>query len=268
MMGSPNMVCPFLFKMQIYIFFILLLTTVTFSRQSETFRIWGETENGVLSTPTFMGVHQDATTNLDKDLETEIFPAVPPGDFGVICWLDFFDENQQAQVYSYRDFIPYLDDQFYYEHNFSVILDYPRKHTIHWDDLRGIADSAFLSFGDDFIKVDMLKQNSYFVDNENVSNWKYVVKVWYHPVLTNTSKEVGQVDQIKLIPNPASDYIRLEKISEVTKVEIFDINGQLLRKVAENFDNIDISNLVSGNYRAIIRKKDGKIITRSFFVIN
>jgi len=52
-----------------------------------------------------------------------------------------------------------------------------------------------------------------------------------------------------LYPNPASNYVNIKgSIIDLKQIDIFNINGQLVKTVTSNLDQIDISNLESAVY--------------------
>lgn len=67
-----------------------------------------------------------------------------------------------------------------------------------------------------------------------------------------------------LFPNPASDMIYIEnyRIGEPFTVEIYNLNGALLKKVDEKevFSMIDVSDLASGNYTVVVSRDKHKQI--------
>lgn len=250
------------------ILFLIFISNILFGQNQESVRIWGKTEEDQLSTPVRIGVRDDATTDLDTAFEKEIPPFPPVGDYGIFTRVNFFDSNQEAQVYSYIDLIPNRDGQFYYEHNLDVFLDFGRKHTLYWDDFSGLADSAFLSYADDFIKIDMLENNSYFNENENLTQWFWKVKVWYNPSLTNTDiNNNSRNDKEYIYPNPAYNKLFLDKFVNVVKFEIFDLNGQLIDEINSNSKSVNIEYLNAGIYFLKVTKNNGNSSYLRFFVI-
>ena len=63
---------------------------------------------------------------------------------------------------------------------------------------------------------------------------------------------------MKLYPNPSKDWVKIDGISEVSDVQIFDITGKLvLLQEYQVDDRIDISNLTVGMYILNIRNSEG-----------
>ena len=71
---------------------------------------------------------------------------------------------------------------------------------------------------------------------------------------------------IKVYPNPASDFIHIERIENATIEQfiLYDMLGKEVLRSALNqtTETIDISNLARGNYSFVIGKDQGKIILR------
>ena len=58
---------------------------------------------------------------------------------------------------------------------------------------------------------------------------------------------INMSNQIKISPNPVSDFLAIETdISDIEKIQIFDVNGQLVKTTSKL--NIDISDLKKGSY--------------------
>ncbi|MDC1067784.1 T9SS type A sorting domain-containing protein [Candidatus Kapabacteria bacterium] len=247
------------------IYILLFISSVLYSQKSNTVSIWGETDTGIISTPVVLGLNSEATTGLDKGLEVEIFPAKPPGDYGVLCWLNYFDETQNAQVWSYTDLIPYIDTKFYYEHKLDVNLDYGRPYTLKWDNMKDLADSAYLSLGGDFIKIDMLENQSYYSSNENVSTWNFVVKIWYNTELINQINISEQNGNI-LYPTLAKDVININNYNQFKRIDLISIDGKTVIST-KPIQTISIANLKSGIYFVNLFKEDGNVIAEQILVI-
>lgn len=72
-------------------------------------------------------------------------------------------------------------------------------------------------------------------------------------------------DDIVLYPNPTSEYLNLSTELEIKSVQVFSVNGALM-KVENNFEKgygIDVSNLASGFYFISVETPDG-VINKKF----
>ena len=60
-----------------------------------------------------------------------------------------------------------------------------------------------------------------------------------------------------IYPNPAKDILRVEG-KGILKVEVFNIMGQSVLRIGENFEAIDISRLQNGIYFVRLKTNDGE----------
>jgi hypothetical protein len=70
--------------------------------------------------------------------------------------------------------------------------------------------------------------------------------------------EQDQIYAISLYPNPVSDYLKINNIIEATDINIYNVTGQLVKKVsaATGSVDIDVNNLSNGIY--IVKMQSGK----------
>ena len=71
-----------------------------------------------------------------------------------------------------------------------------------------------------------------------------------------------------LFPNPVEDRLSLQLSGNVSckNVEIYGIDGRLLKSQNDNFENIDVSDLPTGLYIAKINLNDGTVFTEKVVV--
>ncbi|MCL9769953.1 GEVED domain-containing protein [Flavobacterium sp. HXWNR69] len=62
--------------------------------------------------------------------------------------------------------------------------------------------------------------------------------------------------KIKVYPNPTSDYINIESLSEIKKVTVYNMMGQMVLNTISN--KVDISNLSSGTFILEVTSIDGQ----------
>ncbi len=67
----------------------------------------------------------------------------------------------------------------------------------------------------------------------------------------------------EIFPNPAQDYIRLSQNENYSLVQIFDINGKLVKIVDSGFDKIDVSDFEQGLYIVVVNANDS-VLTGKF----
>ena len=76
----------------------------------------------------------------------------------------------------------------------------------------------------------------------------------------------------KLYPNPAKDFLTVEGISEVERIQIVDINGRVIRTIDIEKDEIgrtlNVSDLMNGIY--ILKKinRNGQLEAAKFQVMH
>ena len=82
----------------------------------------------------------------------------------------------------------------------------------------------------------------------------------YHETNIPTGIDNFAFDNIKVYPNPFTDYINIESLDRVTLIEIFDATGNLILKRKIDNENIDLGKLTAGIY--IMKITDSKDKTR------
>jgi hypothetical protein len=72
--------------------------------------------------------------------------------------------------------------------------------------------------------------------------------------------------EIKIYPNPTSDYLSISNLENITisSMNIIDTTGKTIKKINSNFTKIDVSNLSEGLYILSIETKDGKKFAENF----
>jgi hypothetical protein len=68
--------------------------------------------------------------------------------------------------------------------------------------------------------------------------------------------ELGSIQQVLLYPNPTTDMLYLKTDQKIVSVEITDLNGSMLKRVATSKE-INVEDLVRGNYRVIVTTAKG-----------
>lgn len=92
--------------------------------------------------------------------------------------------------------------------------------------------------------------------------WEYINKLSCNASTHNANEEIFQ---IRVFPNPANDFIKIESKHMIKKIEILDVNGKIVKLIsnltAEPSDSISIQGLVSGNYFVKATFEDGSVAT-------
>lgn len=79
---------------------------------------------------------------------------------------------------------------------------------------------------------------------------------------TTLSTENNQRLKESIFPNPANDKIYFKNISNIEKVNLFDMNGKLVKTTKTNDNSIDITDLTKGNYVLEIVTDNNRIKTK------
>ncbi|SHG33958.1 T9SS type A sorting domain-containing protein [Flagellimonas flava] len=69
-------------------------------------------------------------------------------------------------------------------------------------------------------------------------------------------KVTGESIRISLHPNPAEDIVHIDSEIEFSKVEIYDLSGNLIKSLRPNSAGYDVSDIAAGMYIMIIYHKD------------
>ena len=85
------------------------------------------------------------------------------------------------------------------------------------------------------------------------------VQLWTEPIVPN-SIENNTENYLNVFPNPVSTLLRIESSDHIENVSIYDMQGQLIKIVSDNFDNIYCGNIVSGMYILKIIGEEKNII--------
>ena len=74
------------------------------------------------------------------------------------------------------------------------------------------------------------------------------------------------INGITVFPNPASNFVSVNNENgDLESVQLIDLTGRILKSVNQNFENIDISKIASGNYFLRIESYEGTI-TRKLII--
>ncbi len=95
--------------------------------------------------------------------------------------------------------------------------------------------------------------------NVNDDIWKYINELQCSTGIDQ--EEVDQENFVQLFPNPCNDILNIRSDKQISKIEIFNIYGQVVRNTNPTTDNISISinDLANGFYVAKISLTNGKI---------
>lgn len=64
-------------------------------------------------------------------------------------------------------------------------------------------------------------------------------------------------------PNPVQDQLHLQHSPDVmlAQIELYDLQGRLLRSQSKGFENIDLQGLAAGQYVMKVTMADGKVFS-------
>jgi hypothetical protein len=88
------------------------------------------------------------------------------------------------------------------------------------------------------VKAENSVEESFYPSNKSTI-WKTVNSV-------NISN--NQLLNLKIYPNPASEYIHVSAVEPITKITLFDLSGQLIISETGNINRINIKGIKSGSY--------------------
>lgn len=104
----------------------------------------------------------------------------------------------------------------------------------------------------------------------------YVIKLGPEPYTNNSYnldgqfydftdiEDVSESFDVKVYPNPCADYISIESLERIAKVEVYDINGRLMPTA--NYKSIDCRGWSSGIYQLVIESDNGRKVYRKVSV--
>ena len=64
-------------------------------------------------------------------------------------------------------------------------------------------------------------------------------------------------ENLSIYPNPATDVIRINSSYDVQRIEIFNMQGQLVKMEFGNVDNISVKDLANGMYTLKLTTDNG-----------
>ncbi|HOB25030.1 MAG TPA: T9SS type A sorting domain-containing protein [Kaistella sp.] len=103
--------------------------------------------------------------------------------------------------------------------------------------------------------IDDLKIYNYVLSDSEVSNLYSTETLGVNDIKTNVNK-------IQFYPNPVKDILNIKSDSEISKVEVFSLEGKKLKESNQN--KIDVSQLTSGVYIIKTTDNKGNIQTNKF----
>ena len=86
---------------------------------------------------------------------------------------------------------------------------------------------------------------------------------------TNNEHEISKRNLFEIYPNPASDFIQIKsaKSMVISKVEVYNELGQLVKSIAENPTLISIGDLSEGIYFVRLTNSSNESVTKRFSIV-
>jgi len=110
------------------------------------------------------------------------------------------------------------------------------------------------------------------VGNNNISQIIFDQEKWilsrFNQIIhgTTATGDVSESEQIRIYPNPASDFIDVANAEFIDEVEFVGVAGISLSKVIHN-GRVEISDLPAGYYNVILRDRANDIVYRRAIII-
>ena len=161
------------------------------------------------------------------------------------------DPSLKMYYHEAIDYTVYNSESFFWEYN----ADDPEVvgYTVYYKDGdewkllgEGVREEAGFNFDEIPVNglIPVLIRPVGLIENHSGSYYNEGIGIAFEFLLTST-KEIDQ--DIKIYPNPASDFIRIESPKEVGQVEIINMNGQVLKSFKDT-KRIPIQDLINGAY--------------------
>ncbi|AUC14927.1 hypothetical protein BTO06_07150 [Tenacibaculum sp. SZ-18] len=99
------------------------------------------------------------------------------------------------------------------------------------------------------------------------SSNEYLAADCHEELRTKNCRSIFSIDEFlsestKVYPNPTNDIITVNSKVELDLIEIYDMNGKLVRKIEDPENGTSIKNLSSGNYLVNLHHKNSKKIIK------
>jgi len=103
------------------------------------------------------------------------------------------------------------------------------------------------------VTVPSLPPATYVINKGSVANL-YYIKTSYATLGVPQNTEASK---LTLYPNPVSEKLYLSSNQKIENVQIYNLNGQLVKKISNPIESIDISHLTSGSYLVNVTTDQG-----------
>lgn len=128
------------------------------------------------------------------------------------------------------------------------------------DAILQMANNQMYLFGVGFFVGEVEFTEGNFSANDH--NTGFLFKLALPNVTSNGDLQV--LDDLKLYPNPVLDYLTISATDAIKEVQVYDLKGQLLYRITENLQDVDMKHLTSGVYFVKIKSDN---LQKTFKVI-
>jgi hypothetical protein len=152
---------------------------------------------------------------------------------------DVFGYECQLEGASLSELNPYTDCTYFWS-----------SEDVFFDDLNDLQTSISVS---EYGMYELVLHSSYV--NMSGCTASDTVNINFRDPIYIGVDETEKYD-FEIFPNPAKDYIRLSQNENYSLVQIFDINGKLVKTFESGFDKIDVSGFEQGLYIVVVNAND------------
>ncbi len=119
-------------------------------------------------------------------------------------------------------------------------------------------NTLFLLFSEEQTEELIALQNNELPTQHLINGGGDLIRgTWNYSLFTSNSETRIPAKAITVHPNPAFDYIQIDLDSEITKVDVFTIDGQLINSFIDTGKRVDLQNLEAGSYFILVQTEEG-----------
>ncbi|HUR29989.1 MAG TPA: PQQ-dependent sugar dehydrogenase, partial [Saprospiraceae bacterium] len=90
------------------------------------------------------------------------------------------------------------------------------------------------------------------------------ITVYTYQSSTSTHDDLNTDTALQFYPNPATDIITVESKEGISKIDIYNLGGELVSTVRDQVTQINVANLAEGIYIARVITTDGQVMAKKF----
>ena len=108
---------------------------------------------------------------------------------------------------------------------------------------------------------------TFYIAGYSIRNMDYKGGIFFFFLTDEGLDDVGEgnmeVRPYSYYPNPAKDQLHLNYSPDVqpTKIELYDLQGRLVRTQSNGLENVNMQNFAAGRYLMKVTLEDGKVYT-------